>query len=328
MLKKITKTLCLSAFAVAVLSTATPVLADEVTLSAASCFPIGSSVSKPFEDVVKEINERGKGVVQIDLKGGAPAIGSPFTMVQKMSKGVYDFVGCTESYFGNVTPEVSVLRLTELTYADLRKNGGFDMVSDLLAAKGVKYIGRYDDLGPFQLFLSKKIDSPDLTGLNLRVAPVYTAFFTAMGATVQTATISEIYTYMENGTVQGFGWPTTGWIPTWAKVTKYRVEPSFYSGTLQAVANLKKWDSLSKEAQKIITDVVLEFEAKNENTTPEFQARMDKQNAWTASQGVELIKFTGADAEKWSTAAKSAAWGEVIERSPEHGKKLMELFTK
>ena len=53
-----------------------PASAGEVTLSGASCFPIGSPPGKPFEAVVAELNARGKGVVQIDLKGGAPAIGS------------------------------------------------------------------------------------------------------------------------------------------------------------------------------------------------------------------------------------------------------------
>ena len=40
------------------------------------------------------------------------------------------------------------------------------------------------------------------------------------------------------------------------------------------------------------------------------------------------ITFTGADAEKWSAQAKKAGWDEVLERSPENGKRLMELFTK
>ncbi|MCS5582124.1 MAG: hypothetical protein NZ777_01275, partial [Pseudomonadales bacterium] len=42
------------------------VLAAEITLTAASCFPIGSPPSKPFEAFVVELNARGKGVVQID----------------------------------------------------------------------------------------------------------------------------------------------------------------------------------------------------------------------------------------------------------------------
>ncbi len=305
-----------------------PAPAAEVKLSGASCFPIGSPPSKPFERVVAEINKQGKGIIQIDLKGGAPAIGSPFTLTQKMSRGVYDIIGCTEAYFGNVIPEAPVFRFSEYPYSELRKNGGLALASKLLAEKGIHYIGRHHDFGPFYLWLSKKIDKPDLTGLHLRVAPVYTAFFKALGATVQTSNIGQIYTYMENGTVQGYGWPALGWVPSWVKVTKYRVEPGFYSAALHTMANLKKWNTLTQEQKDLITRIVLEFEAKAEPSSAAFQARLAAQKKKTAEQGLTAITFTGADAEKWLSTARKAGWDEVIERSPENGPVLKKLFTR
>ncbi|MCP4932784.1 MAG: hypothetical protein GY927_00960 [bacterium] len=317
-----------SAGAVAILGSLAAAMADEITLSGASCFPIGSPPGKPFERVVDEINKRGKGVVQIDLKGGAPAIGSPFTLTQKMSKGVYDIVGCTEAYFGNVFEEAPVLRFSEYPYSVLRENGALELVSQLMNAKGIHYVGRHHDYGPFHLWLSEKINKPDLSGLHLRVAPVYTAFFKSLGATVQTSNISQVYTYMENGTVQGYGWPALGWVPAWVKVTKYRVEPGFYSATLHTLTNLEKWDSLSKEQQDLITNIVLEFEANSEPSSEGFQALLKTQNEKTAAEGLSAITFSEEDTETWLAAARKAGWDEVLERSPEHGAKLMELFTK
>ena len=307
---------------------APPAGAQEVTLTAASCFPIGSPPSKPFERVVDAINARGKGVVQIDLKGGAPAIGSPFTLTQKTAKGAYDLVGCPEAYFGNVLPEAPVLRFSDHSYAELRQNGGLDYMTGLLAKKGLHYVARHHSFGPFNLWLNKPISKPDLTGLHLRVSPVYTAFFKSLGATTQRSNIAQVYTYMENGTVQGYGWPALGWVPSWVKVTKYRVEPGFYDATLHTLANLEKWQSLTQAQRDLITKIGLEFEAKSEATTPAFQARLKKQKDWMASEGMQTITFTGADAEKWRDAAKNAGWNEVLERSPEHGPKLMKLFRK
>jgi TRAP-type C4-dicarboxylate transport system substrate-binding protein len=306
----------------------TPAVSAEVTLSGASCFPIGGPTSKPFEAVVDAVNERGKGVLQIDLKGGAPAIGSPFTLTQKMAKGAYDIVGCTEAYFGNVLPEAPALRFSDYTFAELRKNGGLDYMQRLFAEKGIYFLARHHDFGPFHLWLSKPITKPDLTGLHLRVSPVYTAFFTSLGATVQRSNIAQVYTYMENGTVQGYGWPALGWVPAWVKVTKYRVEPGFYHASLHTVVNLEKWKTLTTAQQDILTQVGLEFEARAETSDPAFQALLDKQNAWTASEGMKTITFEGADREKWLAAAKKAGWDEVLERSPEHGPALMKLFTK
>ncbi|NKC16061.1 MAG: ABC transporter substrate-binding protein [Gammaproteobacteria bacterium] len=304
------------------------VLAAEVTLRGASCFPIGSPPGKPFEALVEAVNERGKSRVKIALLGGAPAIGSPFTLTQKMSKGAYDVVGCTEAYFGNVLPEAPVLRLQEYTFAELRKNGGFDYVQNLMHKKNLHLVARHHDFGPFHLWLNKKIDSPDLTGLNLRVSPVYTAHFKSLGATVQRSNIQQIYTYMENGTVQGYGWPALGWVPAWLKVTQYRVDPGFYKSSLHTMVNYKTWQSLSAEQRAILTEVGLEFEARAEPNTPEFQAALRQQADKLAAGGLQAITFTGANRDKWLRNASDAAWAEVIDRSPEHGPKLKALFTR
>lgn len=305
-----------------------PALSEEVTLRGASCFPVGSPPGRPYEALIKEVNKRGKGVVQIKLVGGAPAIGSPFTLTQKMAKGAYDVVGCTEAYFGNVLPEAPVLRLQEKSYNELRKNGGIAYVQRLMARKGIHYVARHHDFGPFHLWLSKPITKPSLKGMHMRVSPVYTAFFRSLGATTQRSNIAQVYTYMENGTVQGFGWPALGWVPSWVKVTKYRVEPGFYHSSLHTMVNLRKWKKLTPAQQDVITQVGLEFEARSETDSKEFQALLAKQNAWTASKGMKVIEFKGADREKWLNAANKAAWTEVMKRSPKHGPALRKLFTK
>ncbi len=64
----------------------------------------------------------------------------------------------------------------------------------------------------------------------------------ARGGTAITSPPSEVYTMMERGTVDGYGWPTAG-IFDWSleKVTKYRIEPSFYSTGLYTLVNLDVW---------------------------------------------------------------------------------------
>lgn len=307
---------------------AAPAVSAEVTLRGASCFPIGSPPGRPFEALVKEVNKRGKGVVQIKMIGGAPAIGSPFTLTQKMSRGAFDVVGCTEAYFGNVMPSAPVLRMQEYSFAELRRRGAIAYVQKILNAKGIHYVARHHDFGPFFLFLSKPIKGPNLKGLHLRVSPVYTAFFTSLGATVQRSNIAQVYTYMENGTVQGYGWPALGWVPAWIKVTKYRVDPGVYHSSLHTLVNLRKWKSLTTAQQDVITQVGLAFEAKAETDTPEFKAMMKKQTDWSIKNGMKIITFTGADREKWINAANNAGWAEVKKRSPRHWRKLKQLFTK
>ena len=162
----------------------------EVTINGASCFPVGSPVSKPWANMINDVNKRGKGDIQIKLVGGAPAIGSPFTLTQKMARGAYDLVGCPEAYFGNVLPESAALRLNEGTFADIRQNGGLEYIKKLLKGKNLHYLARHHNFGTFHLFLAKPISGPNLKGLHLRVAPVYTAFFKSLGATVQQSNLA------------------------------------------------------------------------------------------------------------------------------------------
>ena len=313
---------------VAVVAMVAPATAKEVTVTSASCFPIGSPPSRAYERLVKDLNARGAGVLKIDMKGGAPAIGSPFTLTQKMSRGAYDMVGCTEAYFGNVLPEAPVFRFSEYTYAELRRNGGLDYAAKLLAGKNIHYVARHDDNGPFHLWMNKRVTKPDLTGLHIRVSPVYTAFIKALGGTTQTSNIAQVYTYMENGTVQGFGWPSLGWVPTWAEVTKYRLDPGFYSSSLHTLVNLRKWKALPQPARDLITKVGLEYEEKSEPMNPAFGKKLEKIDKWYAEKGIEILSFAGADREKWLKTAFDAGWKEVLDRSPEHGPKLKSLFTR
>ncbi len=320
--------LVFAAMAVLIATSVTTTFAAEVTLKAASCFPIGSPPGKPFEALVKAVNEQGAGVINLEMVGGAPAIGSPFTLTQKMARGAYDVVGCTEAYFGNVIPEGAALRLSERTYAELRENGGIDYMQDLFAAKNLRFLARHHDFGPFFLWLNKPITEVDLSGLHLRVSPVYTAFFKSLGATVQTSNIAQVYTYMENNTVQGYGWPALGWVPSWIKVTKYRVEPGFYNATLHTLVNLTTWNRLTAKQKDLLESVATGFESRGETTGPQFLAAMKKQKDWMASEGMKTISFEGAEADAWLAAATSAAWREVRERSPEHGPALQKLFTR
>ena len=73
----------------------TAAVAEEVVISAASSFPKGTLFSRNFERWIEEVNAAGKGLVRLDYKGGAPAIGSPFQLMKKAQQGVFHMVNST-----------------------------------------------------------------------------------------------------------------------------------------------------------------------------------------------------------------------------------------
>ncbi|HXK54784.1 MAG TPA: TRAP transporter substrate-binding protein DctP [Hyphomicrobiales bacterium] len=322
---KFTRIAAGAALAVAVLFS--PQLrAEEVVISAASGFPKGTLFSKTFEGWVEMVNEKGKGLVRIDYKGGAPAIGSPFQLVKQLQEGVFNMVSTTGAYYTNTLPEADAFKLTELSVQELRKNGGFDYMAKLHEEKGVHYLGRHTDFVPFHLYLNKKIDKPDLTGLKIRVSPIYQNFFLALGATsAQRSTAPEVYSLLERGVVDGYGWPISGIFDfSWEKVTKYRVDPGFYSADIHILLNKEFWDKLSDEQKKFLNDMMIEQESHNSDVIAFNEAEAKRQ----AEAGIEVIKMADDNEKKWLDTAKEAGWEGVIKVSPQHGPELRKLFTK
>lgn len=304
-----------------------PAAAKEVVLRGASCFPAKSFFSKRFERYVAEINEKGKGMVKINYVGGAPAIGSPFTLVQRLSRGAFDIVSCTGAYYQNVVPEADAWKLLEVSPATVRENGGWSYMNKIHNRKGLHALARVHYGTPFHLYLAagKKISKPDLKGLHLRVAPIYRNFFQALGATTQRSNLAQVYTLMENKTVAGFGWPISGMRPGWEKVAKYRVDPGFYDADIQFLLNWRTFRRLSPKVQQLLTNVAVKYEQEGMAQDAKLVAAA---RAKQAKQGYQVITFSPAETATWSKTARDAGWAGVNKVSPKHGPQLRKYFTK
>jgi TRAP-type C4-dicarboxylate transport system substrate-binding protein len=222
-------------------------------------------------------------------------------------------------------PEADAWKLTERPMSEIRKNGGFDYMAKLYDQKlNAIFLARHVDDNPFHLYLNKPITKPDLTGLKLRITPVYRDFFQALGATVVQTAPGEVYTALERGVVDGYGWPITGIFDLgWQEKTKYRVDPGFYSAEVSILINKNTWAKLNAAQKKIISDAAAAAEAQAD-TAKENQADTERQKA----AGIQAITFKGADAKTWHDKAYGAGWSGIIKQSPEHGPKLKEFFSK
>lgn len=165
-----------AALAVGMLFSAAPVAAQEVTLRAVTAFQPGSTVARPFERFVEKVNAEGKGLVKINLIGGPSAI-PPFEIGNAVSAGVVDMAFVTTAFYSNLLPEGDALKLSDYTMQELRKNGGWELINELHNKKmNTWYLARTGDGVPFHLYVNKPVTKADLSGLTLRVTPVYRAF--------------------------------------------------------------------------------------------------------------------------------------------------------
>ena len=291
----------------------------KVVLSAASSFPEGHLFSTPFENFVKDFNAANGDEIVIDYKGGAPAIGSPFTLAERVQRGQFDMMAITGPYYETTVPVALSLILTDKPIAALRRTDWIAAMEEAHEARGLRYLGKITEGGTFHLYLRTPIETADLTGLRLRVAPHYQPFFSALGATTMRSDLGEIYTLMENGSIDGFGWPLVGFLPDWLDITAYRVEPGFYDTDFNIVMNLEAWTALSDDHKRRLADLVAVYEAKAaatvEGWTAEALPRMD-------AAGMKVIRLSEADAAAFLKTARDTGWASVLSRDPELGARL------
>ena len=315
----------IAAVVAAVLAVPLAASAQEVTLKVVSAFPESSLYVKRLESWIERVNQDGKGTLRLNFIGGPKAIPT-FEVGNAVRTGVVDMAMSTGAFYTNVFPESDALKLTQMPIAEQRKTGAYDYINRLWNQKGnMYYLARIVEHQSFHVYLNKKIDKPDLTGLKIRVTPVYRDFFTALGATVMQTAPGEVYTALERGVVDGYGWPVGGIFDlNWHERTKFRVDPGFYDAEVSLIVNLDAWNKLSPAQRDFLTRQGLAFEGLNDFWKTYAQEEIKRQ----AQAGIQVIRFEGAQSKQYLDRAYEAGWAGVLKVSPEHGAKMRDLFKR
>src|SRR3954466_2280521 len=296
--------------------------AQEVTLKAVTSFAEKTQFSKNFERFIDKVNADGKGVIQINYIGGPRAM-PPFEVGNAVRTKVVDIANVTGAFYTNLMPEADALKLISKPAAEQRQDGTFAVIEQLHNDKlNAHYLARQFHNVPFHIYLNKKIDKLDFTGLKIRVTPVYKDIVEAMGGTTVTTAPGEVYTALERGVVDGYGWPVTGIFDLgWEKVTKFRVEPAFYSVEVGVLVNLDVWKGLDDKQKKVLNDAATWLEALDSENDALIKSERDRQS----KAGIAPLEFSAADTKAFLAKANDVGWASVIKRSPENGAKLRKL---
>jgi TRAP-type C4-dicarboxylate transport system substrate-binding protein len=310
----------LAAFALA--STTSPLSAQEVTLRAVTAFAEGTQFSKNFERFIEKVNKDGKGHVQINYIGGPRAM-PPFEVGNAVRTRVVDIANVTGAFYTNLMPEADGFKLIGKPMSEQRRNGTWELINQLHNQKlNAWYLARQFHNVPFHIYLNKKIDKHDFSGLKIRVTPVYKDMVEALGGTPITTAPGEVYTALERGVADGYGWPVTGIFDLgWEKVTKFRMEPAFYSVEVNVLVNQDTWKSLNDAQRKVLSDAALWLEGLDSENEAAIKAERDRQ----AAAGIQALDFGAEAAKSFLARANDVAWQSVLKRAPENGAKLRQL---
>jgi TRAP-type C4-dicarboxylate transport system substrate-binding protein len=300
--------------------------AQEVTLKVVSAFPENLYYVKRLNEWIQKANAEGKGTLQLNFIGGAPKVMSAFEVGNAVKTGVVDVAMSTGAFYTNLMPEADALKLAQVSAAEQRRNGAYALINEIWNKKAnMQYLARMVEFSPFHLYINKKIDKPDLTGLKIRITPVYRDFFQALNANVVTTQPGEVYTALERGAVDGYGWPIHGIFDlNWHEKTKFRVDPGFYNAEVSLVMNLDAYKRLTAAQRDFLNKQTLALEARNE----EWKAFNEEEIKRQTQAGIQTIRFDAAAAKSYVDKADEVGWASAIKASPEYGAKLKQLLAK
>ena len=303
----------------------------ELILRYAGDLPIGNHLTRGQEFFAKRVDEITKGRVKIEVY---PA-GQLFTAKDYMKaipSGAVDMAQCAVSQWSGLVPSITILDLPFFydgwphMWRFLDSQGGETLFKELEKV-GVKPLFWMQDgsIGFATKTPLKKLD--DFKGKRIRVFSELGAYTVkALGGGPTFMGGGEVYMALQRGTVDGGISSITSFVDRkYYEVTKYVTEPRFMFAVYTCLINLKKWDQLPADVQKMLLSAAKETEewGRKEVQKVEMEALEELRK-----KGMEIYSLPKEEKELWRKAACKPTEDIIIGITGDLGKKLLEAAEK
>ena len=283
-------------------------------------------LAQPLFILQKMLDERSKGQIKIQFIGGEEVV-KAFEQFDAVRNGVADISLAVASYYTGTVPEALAVQYNQkLLPSEMRKNGFYDLMRKIHLDKGnVIYLANASGTPgrAFRLYSKKKIDKADLSGMKIRVSPVYTALVQGLGGTPVSMPPADVYSALERGVVDGYGWTYAGIIDySFQEVAKYAIDPPFYSLNSAILMNRAAYEKLPPAAKATLEEVAKDFETVVANY---YSGYIKDEDAKLKAKGLEVLTLPPAEATKYLDVAYKGGWADFIAKNPVDGPKLKAL---
>lgn len=293
----------------------------ETTLKAISSLPPNNPRAKAFVSFfIEKLNADAKGTVQINFLGGPEVVPSS-KGASAVQRGVTDILYSPIAYYSGQVPEGHALEVSNAPREVIYSNGAMAALDAIWNRRINAHILGWGSYGTqYNLYLMqppkfRANGLPDLSGLKVRSNETYRPIVTGLGATPVSVAISEIYTALQRGVVDGFAFPNSGLLALGVeRMVKYRINPSFYRGANLILVNLDKWKSLGKAEKDALDAAARHFEREDDAFVAKIR---DDEAGVLAKHGMKVVTLQGAAAKAYLKIAYDGLWARVAERSKE-----------
>ena len=189
----------------AVASTAMAVLTWSSPAQAATTLKVSSCLIKTHDHVetflqlyVKPVNDAKSGLTLRYI--GGPEVTPRKKQAPALKRGLIDVIFCPTPYYGDVVPEARLPGAHNVSLAEMRKNGAWDMLKEAWAKKLNGYILAFPAFEASTFYIYTKFKPKfstktglDLTGRKMRSTGLYNPLLKAMHATPVTISPGDVY---------------------------------------------------------------------------------------------------------------------------------------
>jgi len=283
-------------------------------------------LAQPLFILQKMLEERTRGQIRIQFVGGEEVV-KALDQFDAVRNGVVDIALGIASYYNGTVPEALAVQYNQkLLPADMRKNGFYDLMRKIhLDKANVIYLANASG-NPgraFRIYTKKPIQRADLSGLKIRVSPVYTALVQGLGGIPVSMPPADVYSALERGVVDGYGWTYAGILDySFHEVAKYAIEPPFYSLNSAMILNRASYERMPPAARAQLEEIAKDFETE----VAKFYAKyIEDEDGRLKAKGVEKIILPPAEAQKYVDVAYRGGWADFVAKNPVDGPRLKTL---
>lgn len=297
--------------------------AAKTELSSVTALQQTNPLAKSFiENFVKAGNKMAKGILQVKYVGGQEVV-PPRKAANALKRGQFDVLCAPTAYYIGTVPEGYALLASNQGPSALRKNGAWKILQEIYLKKaGAHLLAWGENMTSYHMYLSMKPKLknglPDLTGVKMRATGTYRPLFRALGASTINIKTSEIFTALQRGTVQGFGFTDIAVMALgFHKIVKYRVMPNFYQTNQVVTVNARIWKGLSKKQRAFLTKLGQEYET---SSVLWIERERLKEEALLKNAPMKDFVLKGDAAARYQDLAHQQIWIEFKKRSEYHNR--------
>lgn len=297
-----------------------------IVLRYAGQLPITHHLTKADFRFAKMVEERTNGKVKIEVYP-AGQLYKADSLRKAISSGALDMGVTYEGTWTGPIPlvDIFVIPFLRKDYKEVQKDweGKIGMrLREEMEKNGVKALGFGAYGESFSVANSKRpLKTPDdFKGLRIRThEPIAADCIKAFGGSPVMMTSAEVFMALQRGTVDGAtSGPTTIVQRKWYEVTKYITVTYGVYSVWPLMINIKVWNGLSKEVQKIFQEAAEEYK----NYTIQIAEKEDEEAIQFLFKTNEVYVLTDHDRKIWGKALEPVK-KEFIKRTGKDGEDFL-----